>query len=88
MASAPAPRARSSRTERTLGGMAAAVIGLAVVAILAVLIAGALVVSTGSGICVTIALLTLIGLPIGLLLIIAFIVVSAVNRSRHARSSR
>ncbi|WP_210479554.1 hypothetical protein [Naasia sp. SYSU D00948] len=88
MASAPAPRARSSRAERTLGGMAAAVIGLSVLAILAVLIAGALGVSTGSGIWVTIALLPLIGLPIGLMLIIAFIVVSAVNRSRQARSSR
>ncbi len=67
--------------------MAAAVIGLSVLAILAVLIAGAAGISTGTGIWVAIALLPLIGLPVGLLLIIAFIVVNAVNRSRHARSS-
>ncbi len=68
--------------------MAAAVIGLSVLAILAVLIAGAAGISTGTGIWVSVALLPLISLPIGLLLLIAFIVVSAVNRSRQNRADR
>ncbi len=88
MASTPAPRARSSRAERTLGGMAFAVIGLSLLAIVAVLIAGAAGIATGSGIWVTVSILPLIGLPIGLLLLIAFIVVSAVKRSRQNRSAR
>ncbi len=67
--------------------MAAAVIGLSVLAILAVLIAGAAGISTGTGMWVALALLPLIGLPVGLLLLIAFIVVNAVNRSRHNRAS-
>lgn len=86
MASSPAPRARSSRTERTLGGMAASVIGLSVLAILAVLLASGAGIATNSGIWVTVALLPLMGLPIGLLLLIAFIVVSALNRSRQNRT--
>ena len=87
MASAPASGPRSPRAERTLGIMAAAIIGLSLLAIVAILLAGAAGLSTGPGNWVTIALLPLIGLPIGLLLIIAFIVVSAVRRSREARSS-
>ncbi len=88
MASAPASGPRSSRIERTLGGMGAAIIGLSLLAIAAILIASAAGVATGSGIWITVAVLPLIGLPIGLLLIIAFIVVNAVRRSRGARSSR
>ena len=87
MASAPVSGPRSSRLERTLGGIAAAVIGLSLLAIAAILIASAAGVATGSGIWITVAVLPLIGLPIGLLLIIAFIVVNAVRRSRDARSS-
>jgi hypothetical protein len=76
-----------SRAERTLGLMAATVVGLSLLAMVGVFAAGLAKVNTGEGIWVAVTLLPLLGLPVGILLMIAAIVVNAVRRSRSARSS-
>jgi hypothetical protein len=76
------------RAQRILGVMAFTVVGLSVVAIAALLIANALGVATGAGLWAVVAVLPLVGLPLAILLMIAFILVSAVTRSRQARADR
>jgi hypothetical protein len=76
-----------SRAERTLGAMAATVVGLSILSMIGVFVAGLAKVDTGQGIWVAVALLPLLGLPIGILLMIGAIIVNAVRRSRSSRSS-
>jgi hypothetical protein len=76
-----------SRAERMLGTMAATVVGLSILAMIAVFVAGLAKVNTGQGVWVAVALLPLLGLPIGILLMIGAIIVNAVRRARSARST-
>ena len=76
------------RIERALGVMAATVILLSVLAILGVLIAGAARVDVSQTPWPAVITLPLIGFPLGILLILAFFVTSAVRRSREARDAR
>jgi hypothetical protein len=66
--------------------MAATVIGLSVLAFVAVLLAGLAGVKPDSGVWPVIVLLPLIGLPIGFLLMVAIIIINAVKRARQART--
>lgn len=75
------------RTERVLAYMVASSIGLAILAIVALLIAGIARIDTTSGVWLSIVVLPPIGLAIGVLLIIALVIVSAIRRSRAARDA-
>ena len=75
------------RTERVLTYMAASSIGLAILGIIALIIAGVARVDTSAGIWVTITVLPAIGLTLGVSFAIAFIVVSAIRRTRAARDA-
>jgi len=69
--------------------MALTVIGLCVLAILAVIIAPVLGVHEyAGGIWPLIVVLPLVGLPIGFLMLIALLVTNIVRRSREARAAR
>lgn len=68
--------------------MAATVIGLSVVAIVGVLIAGAARVDVSQLPWPAVITLPLVGFPVGILLILAFFITSAVRRSREARDAR
>ncbi|HWH26241.1 MAG TPA: multidrug ABC transporter ATPase [Pseudolysinimonas sp.] len=75
-----------NRIERVLAFMAATVGGLSVVAILAVIIARlAGVTDLRDGVWPVAALLPVIGLPITLLLLVAFFIARAVRHRRLAR---
>ena len=78
----------ASRIERSLTYAVVTVIGLSVIAIVAVLIAGLLKVPLDNSIWQTIALLPVIGLPIGFILMIVLLVLSTRRRLRDARGSR
>ena len=67
--------------------MIASSIGLAILAIIAIIIAGLAGVNTRQGIWLTVLVLPPIGLIFGVLLLIAFVVVSAIRRSRAARDA-
>jgi formate/nitrite transporter FocA (FNT family) len=71
-----------NRTERILAFMIAAVGGLSVLSIIAIIITGFAHVDTTSGVWLTVKLLPAIGLPIALILIIVFGVLSGVRRRR------
>jgi hypothetical protein len=73
-----------NRIERVLAFMVASIGGLSVVAIIAILIATFSDVDTSEGPWLPIAVLPTIGLPITLVLIITFAVVSIVRRRRIA----
>jgi len=75
------------RTERVLTYMAASSIGLAILGILALIIAGVARVDTSAGVWVTVTVLPAIGLILGVGFAIAFIVVSAIRRTRAARDA-
>ncbi len=83
MAQPPATES-SSRPERILAYMAAAVVGVALVAIFVVLF-WALGGGTPPAILMT---LPLVGFPIGALLIIALVIVSATRRRRDSGHAR
>ncbi len=80
----------ANRAERTLAFMIAGIIGLSilciVITIVATLVIGASDLHTG--IWPAIAFLPEIGLPVGLLLLIALLVLSLRRRSRAARDAR
>jgi hypothetical protein len=81
----PAPFHRSDRLLRNITW---SIIGLAIASIVSLLIARAVGISDFSvGVWPGIALLPLIGLPIGILLLVAQLVVSAVRRSRAAKDA-
>lgn len=79
--------AEVNRTERILRFMIASSIGLALLAIVAIIIGQMAGVNTREGIWLTVLVLPPIGLIFGVLLIIAFMVVSAIRRSRAARDA-
>ena len=77
-----------NRLERILAFMVASSIGLSLVSFIAVIIAtGAGVTNFGEGIWPLLIVLPAIGLPLGLILVIVLIVVSALRRGREARDA-
>jgi hypothetical protein len=77
-----------NRIERVLAFMIAGVGGLSLLAIAAVLIASASQLDLSGGVWPAVAVLPAIGLPIALVLIIVFAIVSIVRRRRLANDSR
>ncbi|WP_104192062.1 hypothetical protein [Cryobacterium sp. Y82] len=81
-----------SRLERVLAYMVASVVGLSILAFIAVIIATAMGVGQNDGfsrgIWPPIFILPLYGLPIGFVLIIVLIISVGVRRSRAARRDR
>jgi magnesium-transporting ATPase (P-type) len=78
-----------NRLERILAFMVASAIGLSILSFLAVIIGTAAGVRDfGAGIWPLAIFLPMIGLPIGLLLIIALIIVSGIRRGREAKDAR
>lgn len=78
-----------NRVERILAFMVASAIGLSLVSFLAVIIGTAAGVTDFSvGVWPIAIVLPAIGLPLGLLLVIALIVVSGVRRGREAKDAR
>lgn len=75
------------RRERVLAFMVAAVIGLSIVAFIAALIAKTAGVDFSTGVWPTVLVLPLVGLPIGVILIIALLVVSSIRRVRESRDA-
>lgn len=76
------------RGERVLAFMVASAVGLSILAFLAIIIGTAAGVKNfGEGAWPVVFILPLIGLPIGLVLIIALIVVSGLRRGREARDA-
>ena len=75
------------RTERVLAYMVASSIVLAILAIIALLIAGLARIDTSSGIWLTVTVLPPIGLIFGVAFIIALVTVSAIRRGRAARDA-
>jgi hypothetical protein len=73
-----------NRTERTLAFVIAGVIGLSIISIAAIFIAGAAGVATTSGLWLTVLVLPLIGLPLGMVLGIVLLVLLTVRRRRLA----
>ena len=67
--------------------MIASSVGLAIVAFIAMIIGQLAGVNTREGIWLTVTVLPPIGLTFGFLLLIAFMVVSAIRRSRAARDA-
>jgi uncharacterized membrane protein len=80
----------SSRIERVLAYMVASIVVLSLVAFVALIAATALGLERddfAQGIWPVVTILPLIGLPIGFVLIIVLLVVSAVRRGRAARDA-
>lgn len=80
----------SNRVERTLAYMVAGIIVLSLASFVALIIAtaaGLEAADFAQGIWPAIVVLPLIGLPIGFVLIIALLVVSAVRRGRAAKDA-
>lgn len=69
-----------SRVQRILAFMVASAVGLSVAALIAVLIGSASNADFSEGLWPTVVVLPLVGFPIGVLLIIVFIVLSAIRR--------
>ena len=67
--------------------MVASSIGLAILAILAILISGLLHIDTTSGVWLTIRVLPAVGLIFGIAFLIILVIVSAIRRSRAARDA-
>jgi len=74
-----------NRIERVLAFMIAGIGGLSILAIAAILIAAMSHADTSNGPWLLIAVFPTLGLPVALLLIIAFAVISVVRRRRIAR---
>jgi len=75
---------KQSRVEIVLAAMAVSVIGLSVLSILTTLL---LVFFGVTDLPVLLAQLPLIGLPVGFLMIIAFLIAAIIRRSREARDN-
>lgn len=79
----------ANRLERTLAFMVVAAIGLSIICFVAVIIGTAVGVQNfGTGIWPLAIVLPGIGLPLGLLLIIALIIISGVRRGRESKDAR
>ena len=80
----------ANRLERILAFMVAAAVGLSIICFIAVIIATAVGTSPesfSSGVWPVVIVLPAIGLPLGLVLVIVIIVVSALRRGREARDA-
>jgi uncharacterized membrane protein len=75
------------RIERVLSTMSITAIGIAIIAMLVTLIAGWAGLDISDGLWITVRLLPTIGLALGFLFTIAFVIVSAVRRTRAARDA-
>jgi hypothetical protein len=75
------------RIERALVAAAATVIGLSVLALIAVLIIAGTGAQLDQSLFTTVRLIPLIGLPIGALLIVAFVIATGVRRQREVRDA-
>ncbi|TFC42828.1 hypothetical protein E3T26_07960 [Cryobacterium sp. TMT1-21] len=82
----------ASRLERILAYMVAGVVGLSILAFLAVIIGTAVGAGAnngfGQGVWPLILALPLFGLPIGFVLIIALMVMTGLRRAREARQNK
>lgn len=79
---------RPNRIERILGVMAATVIGIAIVDIIVLLIAGASKIDLGAGAWPIVRILPLTALPIGFLLLVGFIIATGLRRRRESLDAR
>lgn len=77
-----------NRLQRILAFMFAAVIGLSIVALILIIVAGAIKADVTTGIWPIIVVLPLPGLSLAALLLIALLVVTAVRRSQAAKDAR
>jgi uncharacterized membrane protein len=77
----------TNRSQRVLAYMIASAIGLSLVAIFAVLIAGGASVDLGEGLWPTIRLVPLVGFPIGFILIFALLITSLVRRGNATKDA-
>ena len=77
-----------NRIERILAFVIGSVVGLSIVSIVAIFVGRAAKVDFSTGIWPAAAVLPLIGLPIVVLLLIVFLIVSVTRRSRLARDAR
>ena len=77
-----------NRIERILAVMIAAVGGLSILAMVAVLFASAAGQATGEGAWLFVTVLPTIGLPIAFLIVLAFLIVAAVRRRNAPDGSR
>lgn len=75
------------RIERAIGTAAASVIGFGVIAMLVILVLGLTKLRVSGGVWPVVAILPEIAFPIGIALILAYIVVSAIRRTREARDA-
>ncbi|WP_345068927.1 hypothetical protein [Leifsonia kafniensis] len=86
------PPPSPQRIDRILAYMVAAVIGLSIIAFVAVIAATAAGVGANdgfsTGIWPFVIMLPLFGLPVGFVLIIALLVISTVRRSRQTRANK
>lgn len=74
-----------NRIERVLAFMVAGIAGVSLIAIIAILIATVSNVDTSEGPWLPIAVFPMLGLPVALVLIVVFAVISVVRRRRIAR---
>ena len=74
-----------NRIERVLAFMVAGIAGISLLSIIAILIATASDVNTSEGPWLPIAVFPMLGLPVALVLIVVFAVISVVRRRRIAR---
>ncbi len=74
-----------NRIERVLAAMIAAVVGISVIAIVATMIASGSGADMSEGVWPAAMLVGYFGLPVAFLLIVAFLIISSVRRSRLAR---
>jgi hypothetical protein len=76
------------RIERALVVAAATVLGLSVIALIVVLILAGTGANPGQSFFSTLRLIPLIGMPIGALLILGFVIASSTRRLREARDAQ
>ena len=87
MAKSPPPAPSASRAQRVLAFMFAAVMGLSLISLILIIVAGAIRADVRTGIWPVILVLPLPGLSMAVLLLIALLAVTAVRRSRAARDA-
>jgi uncharacterized membrane protein len=75
------------RNERILAYMTVTIVVLSIIAIFANLIGAGAGADLSTGIWTTVAVLPLVGLPLGMILIIALLIVSGRRRAREAASA-
>ncbi|THG35740.1 DUF2207 domain-containing protein [Glaciibacter flavus] len=87
----PSPVVGRNRSERILAFMMAGVIGLSILAFIAVIIGTASGMQGPDftrGVWPAVLIFPLIGFPIGIILLIVFLIMSSVRRSREIRQER